>query len=152
MEIRPATHHDDDMFVRHYLAEWATEDWPAKQYHPDAAARVLQYMAEARARGDLGGFVAVDSEEVVGALACLLHYAPYPVVIKPAYLHLAYVWSLYVAPARRGQKIAQPLLEHAADHLRKLGCSSIVLHTVLDAHAFYARMGFKPATELRMTL
>jgi predicted N-acetyltransferase YhbS len=43
-------------------------------------------------------------------------------------------------------------MEHTADHLRSLGCSSMVLHHVIDARGFYERLGFKPATELRRDL
>ncbi|WP_159717901.1 GNAT family N-acetyltransferase [Geminicoccus flavidas] len=152
MEIREATERDDDLFVRHYLADWDTFGWPEERFQPDAADRVRQYIQDKRARGDLGGFVAMDGDKVAGALAFHLNYSPYPRIVRPAYLHLAYIWCMRVEEAYRGRGIGQRLIEHTADHLRSLGCTSMVLHSVPDARGFYERTGFAPATEFRRAL
>jgi predicted N-acetyltransferase YhbS len=152
VEIREATARDDDIFVRHYLADWEVFEWPAERFQPDAAERVLEYIREKRERRDLGGFVAMDGDKVAGALAFHLNYSPYPRIVRPTYLHLAYIWCMRVEPAYQGQGIGQRLIEHTADRLRTMGCTSIVLHSVPTARGFYERTGFAPATEFRRAL
>jgi hypothetical protein len=76
MEIRPASEQDDDLFAQRYLDDWATENWPAEQYYPDAAERVRQFIQEKRAHDDLGGFVAMDGDEVAGIIGYHLDFAP----------------------------------------------------------------------------
>ena len=80
MEIREATAQDDDIFVRHYLAGWATENWPEEQYYPDAAARVRRFIQRKR-EGDGVGVsfsFAMDGKEVAGTVGYHLDSTPPP--------------------------------------------------------------------------
>jgi ribosomal protein S18 acetylase RimI-like enzyme len=152
MEIRETTEQDDDIFVRHCLATWATLGWPEERFFPDAAERIRQGIQDIRQRHPMGGFLAMDGEEVVGSIIYYLHYLPYPRVVRPAYFDLAYVCGMFVEPAYRRQGIARRLMEHTANHLRSLGSTSIVLHSMPNARGFYERLDFAPASELRLAL
>jgi GNAT superfamily N-acetyltransferase len=111
-----------------------------------------QYIREKRERGDLGGLVVMDGDQAAGALAFHLNCSSYHRIVRPEYLHLAYIWCMHVEQAYRGQGVRQRLVEHTVNHLRSLGCTSMVLHSVPDAGGFYERTGFAPSTELRRAL
>jgi hypothetical protein len=129
MEIRETTEQDDDIFVRHCLATWATLGWPEERFFPDAAERIRQGMQDIRQRHPMGGFLAMDGEEVVGSIIYYLHYLPYPRVVRPAYFDLAYVCGMFVSQTghrappdgthRQPSTFARQHLDRAALHAER---------------------------------
>jgi GNAT superfamily N-acetyltransferase len=55
----------------------------------------------------------------------------------------AYLADVYILPAHRGQGLAQRLMEHIVRHPDLQGLRRILLAT-RDAHALYAKFGFRP--------
>ena len=152
MEIREATERDDDIFVRHCLAEWNSPDWTEDCFNPDAPTRVYQNIQEMHEIYPVGGFLAIECDEVAGSTGYHLNFSPYSPMVRPSYHKLAYIWEVYVEPSYRGQGLGRLLMEHTADYLRSVGCNSIVLHSVPSARGFYEHLGFAPASELRLAL
>jgi ribosomal protein S18 acetylase RimI-like enzyme len=152
IEVRKATAVADDILAQHYLALWDSYGTPENQMQPDAKARVLAFIRDARKRRGLAVFIATVGGEVAGSIACQRHISPYPDVVMPAHRQFGYIWSVYVDPAHRRLGIARRLVDHALDHLRSIGCTTAVLHSSEAGETLYEQAGFKLAKEMRLAL
>ena len=147
MEIRQASESDDGTVARHYLALWDSYGTPKAHYHPDAEARVLDFLRDGRANLKLGVFLATEDGRDIGSAACQLYRSPYPDVVMPAHRQFGYVWSVYVDPQQRRRGIARLLTERAVYHLRSIGCTTVVLNSSEAGERLYAEMGFARGNE-----
>lgn len=152
MEIGEASALDDETVVRHYLALWDSYGTPKEHLEPDAATRILAFISEARQHRGLGIFLAHVDGKVAGSASCQLYLSPYPEVIMPTHRRLGYIWSVYVEPDFRRQGIARRLMERAIDHLKALGCTTVVLHSSDAGEKLYEEIGFERAKEMRLKL
>jgi ribosomal protein S18 acetylase RimI-like enzyme len=152
IEIRKATAVADDILARHYLALWGSYGTPEDQMQPDARARVLAFIQDARKHRGLAVFIATVGGDVAGSVACQRHISPYPDVVMPTHRQLGYIWSVYVEPAHRRLGIARRLLDQALGHLRSIGCTTAVLHSSEAGERLYERAGFTLAKEMRLVL
>jgi len=152
IEIRKATAVADDILVQHYLALWESYGTPDDQMQPDATARVLAFIQDARKHRGLAVFIATVDGDVAGSIACQRHISPYPDVVMPVHRQYGYIWSVYVEPAHRRLGIARRLVDQALDHLRSIGCTTAVLHSSEAGEMLYEQAGFKLAKEMRRAL
>ncbi len=152
VEIRAGTPGDDAILADHYLALWDSYGTPPGDYADDARAAVLRFIGEARTGSGLGVFLATSGGAIAGSVACNLHRAPYPVVIRPERRRFGYVWSVFVEPAHRRRGVARALVSRALDHLRSLNCTTAVLHASEAGLRTYQDLGFSAAKETRLDL
>ena len=81
-----------------------------------------------------------EAEEVVGCISISVMH----VLHRP--LPVGRLSMLVVAPAWRGKGVGRALVEQALDILRQAGCGLCEVTSnrdLLDAHAFYERLGFE---------
>lgn len=147
-----ATLSDDGVLADHYLGLWHGYGVPPEHLLPDARGRVLAFLAEARAAHELGAFVCRRDGAVVASAGCSVRRAPYPEVIRPVHRKVGYVFGLFVEPAHRRRGLARNLTEACLDHLRAIGCKTVLLHSSQAGLPLYRAMGFEPTSELRLVL
>jgi ribosomal protein S18 acetylase RimI-like enzyme len=152
MQIVEATMNDDDTLASHYLALWESYGTPKEHFASDARAQTIAFLREGRQHRGLNAFLALIDNNIAGSAACQLHISPYPEVIKPAHRRFGYIWSVYVEPQYRKRGIAQQLMDRAVNHLRSLGCTTVVLHSSDAGETLYKKLGFEPAKEMRLKL
>ncbi|MFE0758562.1 hypothetical protein ACFW16_31680 [Inquilinus sp. NPDC058860] len=63
IEIRKAIAAADDILAQHYLALWDSYGTPEDQMQPDAKARVLAFIQDARKHRGLGVFIPTVGED-----------------------------------------------------------------------------------------
>lgn len=150
MEFLKATPAQDDILVRHYLAIWDSYGTPADHFDAEPAEKVARFIKEGRAVRQLATFLAFDGDTAAGSVSCQLHLSPYPAVLRPEFQKHGYIWSVYVDPSYRRQGISRHLTQLALDHLRSIGCTTVVLHASDAGEPVYASLGFQPAKEMRL--
>jgi len=141
---------DDPVLASHYLAIWDSYGTPIGDYVADAQQRVLDFIEDCRQDGVHGGFLAIVDGEIAGSAMCCLLREPYPNVIATNKRLRGYIWSVYTAPAHRRKGIGRALTASAVEHLRRAGCTSVVLHASDAGMPMYEAMGFNRAGEMRM--
>ncbi|WP_274423709.1 GNAT family N-acetyltransferase [Chelativorans sp. YIM 93263] len=150
MDFVEATADQDDIIVRHYMAIWESYGTPPDQLQVDAEAIVRNFLVSGREERSLASFIAFDGVVAAGSASCQLHSMPYPAVVKSERMLPGYIWAVYVAPQYRRQGISKTLTRMAVDHLRRAGCTDVVLHSSEAGEALYRGLGFKPASEMRL--
>lgn len=143
---------EDEILVRHYRALWRSYEVPDIHIRPDAEDATREFIRAGRARFQMAAFVAELEGKTVGSAACQLHNLPYPDVTVPTFRKYGYIWSVYVEPAARRQRIARALVAAAVDYLRSIGCTKAVLHSSDAGEELYRGMGFIHAKEMRLDL
>lgn len=143
---------DDAVLAGHYLAIWDSYGTPAGDYVANAHERVLEFIEECRQDGVHGGFLAIVDGEIAGSSMCCLLREPYPKVILPSKRLRGYIWSVYTTPAHRRKGIGRALTATAVEHLRRAGCTSVVLHASDAGMPMYEAMGFRRGGELKIDL
>jgi ribosomal protein S18 acetylase RimI-like enzyme len=150
MEFLKATPAHDDILVMHYLAIWDSYGTPADHFDVEPEDTVLCFIEDGRANRQLATFLAMDGDVSAASVSCQIHLSPYPDVLKPAVHKHGYIWSVYVEPSYRRQGVSRRLTQLAADYLRSIGCTAVVLHASDAGEPVYASLGFQPAKEMRL--
>ena len=151
MEYLKATPEHDDILITHYLAIWNSYVTPPDHICFDARLKVHRFIEEGRQSRELATFIALDGATAAGSVSCQVHLSPYPDVLRQDMHKRGYIWSVFVEPAYRRQGISRLLTQLAVEYLRSVGCTAVVLHASEAGKPVYASLGFKPATEMRLT-
>jgi GNAT superfamily N-acetyltransferase len=114
--------------------------------------------AEAFAERFTDWYTAESSSRVVwigqlsGAVIGMLNLAIFRRMPQPGRSDTAwgYIANVYVQPSHRNAAIGTQLLDAAVSYSRELGFARLVLNPSPRSVPFYARAGFRPATELMM--
>ena len=152
MHYRQATLDEDSILITHYLAIWDSYGVSRDLFLPDAEEQVARFIAEGRARYQLGAVVAVDSDQILGSCIYQLLISPYPEVLRTDQRLRGYIWSVYVAAAARKQGVGLHLVERAVERLEGIGCTDVLLHASDAGQKLYAALGFQPTKEMRLKL
>jgi ribosomal protein S18 acetylase RimI-like enzyme len=152
VEIMTAGPEDDDLLADHYLAIWDDYGVPRDSHRPEARARVLAFLREGRRHFELGAFLALSGDGVIGSACAEVRRAPYPEVLVPEVRKVGYLWSVWVDPAFRRRGAAAALVRASVAHLRAIGCTSVVLHSSDAALSLYEHAGFRPTNERVLVL
>ncbi|KAA0687991.1 GNAT family N-acetyltransferase [Neorhizobium sp. P12A] len=152
LEFLKVSQAHDDVVIRHYLAIWESYGTPADHFSEDSEEIIRGYMERGRRDRQLATFIAFDEGEAVASVSCQLHAMPYPVVLKPDVALQGYIWTVYVDPAYRRRGISRKLLAMAIEHLREIGCTTVVLHSSDAGEPLYESLGFAIAKEMRLQL
>ena len=150
--VRPAVPDDDRLLARHFFAMWRDNDVPTSSIVTDWEARILDFIADARARLDFQAFLAVDGDAIAGSAGCQRFAGLYPDVLDPALRVYGYIWGIYVEPDYRCRGVARRLTEAALDHLRAIGCTKALLHSSPHGRTVYDKLGFTPTNEMALDL
>lgn len=152
MEIVAVGPADDPVLIAHYLAIWNSYGTLPDDYADDAPAKVAAFIEDAREHGRHGGYLAVVDGEIAGSVMCCLLRSPYPEVIKPDRRRRGYIWSVYTTPGHRRKGVGRALTERAVLHLKRAGCTSVILHASDAGAPMYQGLGFHFAHEMRMDI
>jgi GNAT superfamily N-acetyltransferase len=150
--IRTGRAADDPLLARHFHAMWRDNDVPERAIADDWEARVLAFLAQARAGLDYRGFFAEIDGAVVGSAGGQRFAGLYPDVLRPDYRAYGYVWGVYVEPGHRCRGIARQLTQAATAHLKALGCTRVLLHSSPHGRTVYEKLGFAPTNEMGLML
>lgn len=140
----------DHIVIAHYFAIWESYGTPKHYLREDADQIARSFLQQGRSERKLASFIALDGGKPTGSISCQLHMVPYPAVLKQEHMLHGYVWSVYTDPAYRGQGVAKRLMTLALDHLKDVGCTTIVLHSSDAGETLYRSLGFQMAKEMRL--
>jgi len=147
--VRALPEHDG-IIVVHYVAIWASYGTPPEHLREEAVEITRGFIDRGRRDRKLASFIAFDDEVLAGSVSCHYHLMPYPAVLKPAHVLSGYIWSVYVEPPYRRRGVSRKLVEMAIEHLREVGCTSVVLHSSGAGKNLYRKFGFEVAREMRL--
>ncbi len=148
--LRPAEPSDDTLIALHFRRMW--EDNGFNDVEPDWEARILAFLAQARAAQGYHAFVAEVGGVAVGSAGGQLHGGLYPQILNDSTRRHAYVWGVWVDSAWRGQGLGRTLTETVIAHFRAAGCTRILLHASPFGRPLYEALGFAPTNEMRLDL
>ncbi|MBC2774986.1 GNAT family N-acetyltransferase [Rhizobium sp. AQ_MP] len=140
----------DHIVIAHYFAIWESYGTPPEYLRTDADQVARSFLEHGRSERKLASFIAMDGDKPAGSVSCQLHMVPYPAVLKQEHMLHGYIWTVYTDPAYRGQGIAKKLMALAVEHLKDIGCTTIVLHSSDAGEKLYRGMGFEMAKEMRL--
>jgi ribosomal protein S18 acetylase RimI-like enzyme len=152
MRVRSGDESDDSVLIQHYMALWDSYGTLSDHYSNDAAAIIRTFLQEGRSGLGLGTFIAEVDGVVAGSSACQLQVSPYPNVIKPDLRKFGYIWHVFVFSEFGRRGIGRALTQAAIDHLKQLGCTTVVLNASEAGEPLYTSMGFQKAKEMRLML
>lgn len=127
-EIRPAQADDADalsVLIRATVAQSNAADYPPAVLAQVIAAFSVEAVAAQIARRQV--FVALDTGELCGTAA----------------LEGDQVRSVFVDPARQGQRIGQHLMAEVEAAARRAGVARLLVPASLTARGFYERLGYQ---------
>jgi GNAT superfamily N-acetyltransferase len=112
------------------------------------------YLRDAMPREDYLAWVAEADGAIIGGAGVQLR----PILPRPRdgsddleFGPEAIVLNVYVEPAWRCRGVGEALMRAVLDHLSASGIRRIVLHASADGRRLYARLGFTPTNEMRLT-
>ena len=147
-KIRPANPEDFDLLVEDYLSLWDSYDVPREHHRSDAGHIIRSFLAEAAAQFELGAFICEYKGIPIASACCQVRRSPYPEILKEPYRKIGYVWSVYISADHQKQGLGSALMSHCLDHLRHIGCTSVVLHSSDAGQRLYQKLGFTGTDEL----
>ncbi len=149
--IRRATEGDDDFIADAFRRMWLDIGMTEDGIAPDAQARTLAFITDARDRLDFRAFVAEADEGPIGCAAAQKFAGLYPDVLSPKVRRYGYIWGVYVAPEHRRGGLGEQLTRHCIESMRGT-YSHVLLHAAPMGRAIYDRLGFVGTTELKLEL
>lgn len=139
MQYILANEDHDHIVIAHYFAIWESYGTPKDYLREDADQVARSFLQQGRSERMLASFIAMDGDKAAGSISCQLHMVPYPAVLKQEHMLHGYVWS-----------VAKRLMALALDHLKAVGCTTIVLHSSDAGETLYRSLGFQMAKEMRL--
>jgi len=107
------------------------------------------FRREVRREKLTGLLVETESGEVVaGALLWLQPRTPSP---RFPQQEVPYIMSVYTEPAHRGRGLASRVVRALVASARRQGYPRVELHATERAQSLYARLGFRPTNQMRVT-
>ena len=145
--IRAGDTSDDGFVARCFRQMWLDIGHAPEVIVPDAEARTVRFIEDARARLDFRSGVAVVGGERIGCAAAQRFGGLYPDVMDPNHRRYGYIWGVYVAPDHRRAGIGKRLTAHCVEALRATGCTHAILHAAPMGLRVYQSLGFTPTRE-----
>ena len=151
--VREATPEDDAMLAAFYRQHWLELGVSEADMAEDWRGEFAAFIAEARQRRGLAGFVLVNAGLAIGSACCHLVERRFPPLLRVEARRIGYVWALFVEPKFRGVGGGATLLNACIGHLQKLGAGRVLLHSGPRSRSLYMRRGFSSTDErgLRLT-
>lgn len=149
--LRPVALEDVSEVVRQRLAMFRElDDLPEASLRAYAPRFARWFRAELR-RGRLTGFLAEDGsgEPVAGGLVWLQPRRPTPRFRHP---EVPYIFSMFTEPRHRRRRLAERIVRKMIRDARREGFPRVELHASEMGQPLYARLGFRPTNEMRLTL
>jgi ribosomal protein S18 acetylase RimI-like enzyme len=150
--IRPAVPDDDPWLAASFRRMWLDIGIAPEDIVEDADARVLRFIADARAGLDFRGFVAEEGDAKVGCAAAQRFGGLYPDVLRPSLRKYGYVWGVWVTPDQRRTGLGRRLTEECIAAMREVSCTRVLLHASPMGRSVYEALGFVPTNELGLVL
>lgn len=150
--IRPARQDDHDALADAFYKMWIDNGRPKTDFLADWKAVTLAFMSDAERAHKGQAFVTECETQIVGAAQCLISRKLYPQALKPDVRTDGYIWGVYVEPMHRRSGLATRLTEKCVTHLKKVGCTRVVLHASPGGQPVYAALGFGETNEMRLDI
>jgi len=147
--VREATLADLETLVRHRHAMFAEMALPGDYDTMDR--EFTEWIKGALSNKIYYAWLAVTEEGDVGGGGglSLLPWPPNPV--DPGH-RLAYVYNVYTEPAHRRRGLARVIMGVIHDWCREQGVTTIALHASEFGRPLYEVLGYRPTTEMRLSL
>lgn len=150
MALRAATLDDVPTLVLHRRLMWRDMGtFPEEALAPADAPYRRWLRARLRSGTAVAWVVEARGEPVASAVVWVQPVQPRPTMPEG---RIPYLLSVYVDPARRGQGLATRLTRAAIAWSAARGHPKLSLHASAQGRSIYARLGFEPTTEMRLTL
>lgn len=150
MATRPLTPADIDDICRHRTAMFREAGRDAAALA--AMAPTFRAWLEPRlADGRYVGWMVEDDGHVVAGLGMMvIEWPPHPT--HPDDGRRGSIFNVYVEPSHRRRGLARELMRLALDEARRRGIRHLVLHATEDGRPLYEGLGFRPTSEMALTL
>ena len=145
--IRAGEASDDGFVAECFRQMWLDIGHAAEVIVPDAEARTVRFIEDARERLDFRSAIAIVGGERVGCAAAQRFGGLYPDVLDPNHRKYGYIWGVYVAPDHRRVGLGKHLTAHCIEALRATGCTHAILHAAPMGLRVYQSLGFSPTRE-----
>ena len=142
---------DLEVLVDHRRKMWITFGSHSIEEIEDCIPVYREWLALYIARGKVSCFKAVDKEGKTIGSVCVFFRDDIP---GPGHLagSIPFIFSLYVKEDFRNRGIGTELTRKCVDLSIERGYRRISLHTSDYGRPIYEKMGFKPTTEMRLSM
>lgn len=147
--IRAAGVGDDAFIAAAFRRMWLDIGIAEADIVEDAEARVVSFIAHARAElGFCGAIAEDDGGRRVGCAAGQWFAGLYPLVLKESVRKYGYVWGVWVDASVRRGGVGRRLTEACVAGLRESGCTKVLLHASPMGRGVYEGIGFVGTNEM----
>jgi len=150
-KISIATVEDTELLVKHRLSMWNDIRPELRKQAQELEELTRWWIKRKLCEGKLVGFIAKTQSGLVAGSGCIWIREQPPSLMNPR-LERPYLMSIYTEEAFRKQGAARLIVQSAIDWCKEHGYSTIALHSSEAGIPLYAALGFKPTSEMRITL
>ena len=151
LKITIANIEDTELLVRHRLSMWNDIRPELRKRAQELEELTRWWIKKKLSEGKLVGFIAKTQAGLVAGSGCLWIREQPPSLINPR-LEAPYLMSIYTEEALRKKGVAKLIVQSAIEWCREHDYSTITLHSSEAGFSLYAALGFKPTSEMRITL
>ncbi len=149
-ELRSLHPSDLDLVCLHRERMFREAGWPEKVLNA-MALPFRQWLAPRLNDGGYIGWVAeTDGAAIAGLGMIFIEWPPHP--SHPAQDRRGYILNLFVERQHRRAGLASRLMDMAMAEARRRGMVFIVLHATELGRPLYEKLGWKPTTEMAISL
>jgi GNAT superfamily N-acetyltransferase len=142
---------DTGLLVRHRLSMWNHIRPELRKQAQELEELTRWWINKKLSEGRLVGFIAKTQTGLVAGSGCIWIREQPPSLMNPR-LEAPYLMSIYTEEAFRKKGVARLIIQRGIDWCREHGYSTITLHASEAGFPLYAALGFKPTSEMRITL
>jgi GNAT superfamily N-acetyltransferase len=149
--ISNASVEDVELLTRHRLEMWKDIFPELKEKAERMKETTSDWIKTKLSEGKLIGFIAKTRSGEVAGSGCVWLREDAPRVLTNK-LESPYLMSIYTETGYRRTGVATIIIQSAVDWCKQHGYKRITLHASESGIAVYKRFGFKPTTEMRLTI
>ena len=150
-KISIATVEDTELLVKHRLSMWNDIRPELRKQAQELEELTRWWIKTELCEGKLVGFIAKTQSGLVVGSGCIWIREQPPSLMNPR-LERPYLMSIYTEEAFRKKGAARLIVQSAIDWCKEHGYSTITLHSSEAGFPLYTALGFKPTSEMRITL
>jgi GNAT superfamily N-acetyltransferase len=142
---------DTELLVKHRLSMWDDIRPELRKQAQELEEPTRWWIKKKLSEGKLVGFIAKTKTGLVAGSGCIWIREQPPSLMNPR-LEAPYLMSIYTEDDLRKKGVARLIVQSAIDWCKERGYSTITLHSSEAGFPLYAALGFKPTSEMRITL
>ena len=150
-EISEASIEDAELLTRHRIEMWKDIRPDLKEKAEDMRDVTKAWIVGKLSEGKLIGLIAKTQAGQIAGSGCIWLREDAP-RLSTSIIESPYLMSIFTEVRFRRTGVASMIIQYAVDWCKQHGYNRISLHASESGMAVYERFGFKPTTEMRLTL